>query len=73
MNILVVDDEKFNLIMAQDLIKENIIDSQIFLCNSPEKVIQKLEEYNIDIILLDIIMPNISGIDLLKSIRMQKN
>jgi len=72
MNILVVDDEKFNLIMAQDLIKENIIDSQIFLCNSPEKVIQKLEEYNIDIILLDIIMPNISGIDLLKSIRMQK-
>ncbi|MFA6850031.1 MAG: ATP-binding protein [Selenomonadaceae bacterium] len=72
MNILVVDDEKFNLIMAQDLIKENIIDSQIFLCNSPEKVIQKLEEYNIDIILLDIIMPNISGIDLLKSIRTQK-
>ena len=42
MNILVVDDEKFNLIMAQDLIKENIINSQIFLCSSPEKVIQKI-------------------------------
>ncbi len=72
MNILVVDDEKFNLIMAQDLIKENIINSQIFLCSSPEKVIQKIEEYDIGIVLLDIIMPNINGIDILKSIRTQK-
>jgi len=72
MNILVVDDEKFNLIMAQDLIKENILDSQVFLCSAPETVLKKLEEYNIDIILLDIIMPNISGIDILKNIRTKK-
>jgi two-component system, NtrC family, sensor kinase len=72
MNILVVDDEKFNLRMAQELIKENIIDSQVFLCSSPENVMQKLEEHNIDIVLLDIIMPNINGIDILKSIRSQK-
>jgi len=69
MNILVVDDEKFNLRMAQDLIENNIPDSHIFLCSLPEEVIQKLEENNIDIILLDIIMPRITGIDILKNIR----
>lgn len=69
MNILVVDDEKFNLRIAQDLIETHIKDSHAFLCSSPEEVMQKLEENNIDIILLDIIMPKITGIDILKSIR----
>lgn len=72
MNILVVDDEKFNLKMAQDLIEANIKDSNVFLCNLPEEVIQKLEEHDIGIVLLDIIMPNITGIDVLKSIRNQE-
>jgi two-component system NtrC family sensor kinase len=69
MNILVVDDEKFNLRIAQELIETNIADSHIFLCSLPEEVIPKLEENNIDIVLLDIIMPRITGIDILKSIR----
>lgn len=72
MNILVVDDEKFNLKMAQDLIEANIHDSKVFLCNLPEEVIQKLDEHEIGIVLLDIIMPNITGIDVLKSIRSQE-
>lgn len=72
MNILVVDDEKFNLKMAQDLIEANIKDSNVFLCNLPEEAIQKLEEHDIGIVLLDIIMPNITGIDVLKSIRNQE-
>lgn len=72
MNILVVDDEKFNLKMAQDLIEANISDSKVFLCNLPEEVLQKLDEYDIGIVLLDIIMPNITGIDVLKSIRNQE-
>jgi two-component system NtrC family sensor kinase len=69
MNILIVDDEKFNLRIAQELIETNVADSQVFLCRKPEEAIQKLEENNIDIILLDIIMPRITGIDILKSIR----
>jgi len=72
MNILVVDDERFNLKMAQDLIEVNIADCHVFLCSLPEEVIHKIEEHNIDIILLDIIMPEITGIDVLKSIRSQK-
>jgi len=69
MNILVVDDEKFNLRIAQELIETNIPDSHIFLCSVPEEVLPKLEENSIDIILLDIIMPRITGIDLLNRIR----
>jgi Response regulator containing a CheY-like receiver domain and an HD-GYP domain len=72
MNILVVADGNFNLKMAQDIIETNIDDSQVFLCSSSEKVIQKIDEYDIDIVLLDIIMPNITGMDLLKNIRSQK-
>lgn len=72
MNILVVDDEKFNLKMAQDLIEANISDSKVFLCNLPEEVLQKLDEHDIGIVLLDIIMPNITGIEVLKSIRSQE-
>ncbi|MBP2629552.1 MAG: His kinase (phospho-acceptor) domain/response regulator receiver domain/histidine kinase [Firmicutes bacterium] len=72
MNILVVDDEKFNLKMAQDLIEANIHDSKVFLCNLPEEVIQKLDEHDIGIVLLDIVMPNVTGIDVLKSIRSQE-
>jgi signal transduction histidine kinase len=72
MNILVVDDERFNLRMAQDLIEANIDGCHVFLCSLPEEVLQQIEEHNIDIILLDIIMPKITGIDVLKSIRSQK-
>ena len=69
MNILVVDDEKFNLRIAQNLIETNIVDGHVFLCSVPEEVLPKLKENSIDIILLDIIMPRITGIDILKSIR----
>ncbi len=69
MNILVVDDEKFNLRIAQELIETNIVDTHVFLCSVPEEAVQKIEENNIDIILLDIIMPRITGIDILKDIR----
>jgi len=69
MNILVVDDERFNLKLAQDLIEIHIADSQVILCSVPEDVLQKIEENIIDIILLDIIMPRITGIDILKMIR----
>jgi len=69
MNILVVDDERFNLVMAKDIIEPNVADSTTILCSKPEQVMKLLEQNNIDIILLDIIMPEINGIEILKEIR----
>jgi len=69
MKILIVDDEKFNLIIAKDIIEANISPSEVILCNSPENVMTILEQNDIDIVLLDIMMPKINGIDILKEIR----
>ena len=69
MKILVVDDEKFNLAIAKAVIEANVKSDGVFLCNRPELVMDLLAEQEFGIILLDIIMPKINGIDLLKLIR----
>lgn len=69
MKLLIVDDEKFNLVMAKDIIQNHFENQDIILCQSPENVMEMLEQHNIDIILLDIMMPKIDGINLLKEIR----
>lgn len=69
MKILVVDDEKFNLTIANDIIKKSNIECEVILCNDPVKVLSMMEENNFDIILLDIVMPKMNGIDVLRQIR----
>lgn len=69
MKILVVDDEKFNLAIAKAVIEANIKSEGVVLCNRPELVMTMLAEQEFGVILLDIIMPKINGIELLKQIR----
>jgi two-component system, NtrC family, sensor kinase len=69
MKIMIVDDEKFNLVMARDLIKAHVENDEILLCQSSENVMDMLMKQDVDVILLDIIMPKMSGIDVLKEIR----
>ena len=68
MNVLVVDDEKFNLTVAKDLIASSVEDSEIFLCSRPEDVMLILEQEDIGVILLDIIMPRMDGITFLSKL-----
>ncbi len=72
MKILVVDDDKFNLKIVEAYIKMVSSEYSILLCNNPLEAEGILKAEAIDIILLDIMMPEISGIDLLKVIRSQK-
>lgn len=72
MNILVVDDEKLNLFIARDYINSIMEKCNIILCSSPNAVMGFLETEEIDIVLLDIVMPGMSGIDVLESIRDRK-
>lgn len=72
MKILVVDDDKLNLLFAKNYIKSTLGECEIILCDTPGDVMGILETQNIDIVLLDIIMPNISGIDILSAIREKK-
>ncbi|KDR94559.1 His Kinase A (phospho-acceptor) domain-containing protein [Peptoclostridium litorale DSM 5388] len=72
MKILIVDDERFNLKIAEGLLKDMSPQNEIILCLEPELVGGLIEENEIDIILLDIVMPHITGTELLKQIRSNK-
>lgn len=69
MRILIVDDDKFNLTIANDYIKKLDIKCEVTLCNDPMEVKRIMEDNNFDIVLLDIVMPKKDGIDVLKEIR----
>lgn len=65
--ILIVDDENMNLKMAEFILKTKYKD--IILATSGGECLQVLETMPIDLLLLDIEMPDMSGIDTLRKIR----
>lgn len=72
MKILVVDDSKFNLSIAEKHLKENKQVSEIIICDKPENAIAIIDQKNIDILILDIVMPVITGFELLEKLRSNK-
>lgn len=69
MKILIVDDSKFNLAHAKNILDENQTNCDVVLCESGKAVLEVLEHTEADIILLDIVMPEMSGIEVLKILR----
>ncbi len=69
MRVLVVDDDKLNLKFADGYLKTYFNDYTGILCQRPQDVIGILETEAIDILLLDIIMPEMSGIEVLRNVR----
>ena len=68
-SILVVDDEESILQAFRFLLRKKYT---VFLCNSGKKALDEIERVNIDIVLLDIIMPDIDGLEVLEKIK-EKN
>ena len=64
--ILVVDDEKGVLQSFKMVLKT---DYNVLLAETGEKAIKILKENSVDLILLDIILPDINGIDLLEKLK----
>ena len=62
MKILVVDDDKFNLMIAKDLLEDQLEHSGILLCRNPLEVMDLLASEEIGVVLLDIVMPHLDGI-----------
>jgi signal transduction histidine kinase len=73
MKILLVDDSRFNLITAEKILRESNILCDILLCDSGLKALEIIKPEGIDIVLLDIVMPDFSGIDTLKEIRKERS
>lgn len=70
MKILIVDDSKFNIEQATAVIKENKIICEIETCTDGIEALNIVESHKIDIILLDIIMPRMTGLEVLEKLRL---
>lgn len=65
--VLIVDDEKeFVQALSERL---SIRDYNVTMVLSGEDAIVKLKEYNFDVVILDVAMPGLSGIDTLREIK----
>lgn len=69
MKILIVDDNQMNLTIVRNYLEELPGITDIFLCRKPEEVKTIVDEHGIDILILDIVMPGISGLELLEQFR----
>lgn len=66
MMILAVDDEPLNLMILKELFED---EHDITLAESGEEAMDKLENAVPDVVLLDVMMPGIDGIEVCKRIR----
>ncbi|MGB3366031.1 MAG: response regulator, partial [Acidaminobacteraceae bacterium] len=69
MNLLIVDDSKMIRMMSRDILVNNNIDANILSCESGYLAFDMLKDNNIDVILLDIVMPSYTGIEVLKDLK----
>lgn len=65
-NILVVDDEKANLIMLNKILSPKY---SVFTARTGEEVLERVKNIQPDLILLDIMLPGISGFDVLHHLK----
>jgi two-component system, NtrC family, sensor kinase len=72
MNVLIVDDSHFNLSAAKRYLEDIPEITQILLCDDPRQAKAIIDEYNIDILISDVMMPAITGFELLELLRSDK-
>jgi len=68
-NILVVDDERLNLMVAEAYLNNISREFEVILSQNPLDVEKVVIENDIDIVLLDIVMPIMNGTEVLKQLR----
>jgi DNA-binding response OmpR family regulator len=69
--ILLVDDDELVLIALRELLQSENYEVQIFSRGS--EVLKKLDEEKFDLLILDIVMPEMNGFELCKMIRKKNN
>ncbi len=69
MKVLVVDDSHLNLAIAKRYLSDIPELNEILLCQDPKHAIEYLNQHDIDILILDILMPEIGGLDILTLLR----
>lgn len=64
--VLVIDDEKINLKILSDMLRD---EASVMLAKSGEQGIRKAIEYKPDLILLDVVMPEMDGFETMSLLR----
>lgn len=66
-NILLVDDSKFNLKVLTDILKSEPYN--IFAVNNGEKALEFVKRKKVDLILLDVLMPDLDGLEVCRKLK----
>lgn len=69
--IIYIDDQMDILLIAEYALK-SIGEYDVLMCESGEEALAKIDDYNPDLILLDVMMPELSGPETLSKIREKK-
>lgn len=69
MNVMVVDDQKINVTYVNRILKNAFPDITIYLHEAANQALKHIKKETIDVLLMDIMMPDISGIEILRYIR----
>lgn len=69
--ILIIEDDSFLLGLEASKLKNS--GYEILSASNGEEAVEKMKETGISVILLDLILPNFDGFDLLKKIRTSEN
>ncbi len=69
LSILLVEDNEFNRMVAEDTLKRLLPDIRIDIAENGEIALEKVRENDYDLILMDILMPVMNGVDATRFIR----
>lgn len=69
MKFYLVDDEQSILYVLQNIIEQNYDDEVVGMSSDPQKAINEIQLRDVDIVLVDLLMPEISGIELIQTVK----
>ncbi|MGB4220694.1 MAG: response regulator, partial [Smithellaceae bacterium] len=68
MKILIVDDEELSLTSVRRVLKWRGM-RNVEICDAGREAIKKIREGNFDVVLLDLLMPEVDGMQVLEAVR----
>ncbi|PZD76761.1 response regulator [Mesonia sp. K7] len=68
-NILIAEDNPVNQLLAQELLSKIVPEAKLIIANNGKEAVEAYKKHKIDLIFMDIQMPELSGIEATKIIR----